>query len=252
MAEEITAVIVDDEPPAREIIAEYLQAHTRIRLVKQFGKPSQAVDYLKKHRVHLLFLDIKMPGMDGFELLEQLDEWPYVIFSTAYDKYAVRAFELNAVDYLLKPYDQQRFDEALNRALRRIEAEATTIDREQVDALKQQVDKQQWYADRIFVRVGKAIRPVKLIDINWIQADGDYSEIHTSDDSYLCSAGLGEMEEKLPPDQFIRVHRSYIINVDAIDKLESDGLSGFDITMTDGAELRASRSYAHKLRNHIV
>ena len=250
MEKPLKTVIVDDEPPARELISEYLAEIDDIEIAGVFGLPAKAVNYLNSNAVDLLFLDIHMPEISGFELIEQLDEIPEIIFSTAYDKYAIRAFELNAVDYLLKPYSKKRFTEAVNRVLQKEETEKQR--RERIENLIQQSRTEERYPARMFVRVGKKIVSVEADDIIWIKAEGDYSELHTSDDTLLCSTGLGKLEEKLDPARFMRVHRSYIIATDDLESLEADGGGGFVGKMTDGSKIKVSRSYARKIKNLMI
>jgi len=247
--EPLKTVIIDDEPPARELILEYLAEEDEVDVQAVFGNPVKAISYLNTHTIDLLFLDIQMPKINGFELIEQLETLPEIIFSTAYDKYAIRAFQINAVDYLLKPYTRQRFNEALNRVFNKEEPEKQRWER--IKTLATQAQKKEHYPKRMFVRIGKKIVAVEMEDIIWIKAEGDYSEIHTHEQSLLCSTGLGRLEEKLDPERFIRVHRSYIIASDKIKSLESDG-GGFSGTMSDGSTIRISRSKADKIRDLLI
>jgi two-component system LytT family response regulator len=246
----IKTVIVDDESPAREIIMEYLADTSDVEIKASFGSPAEAIDFLSKHNIDLLFLDIQMPQMTGFELVEQLETIPEIIFSTAYDQYAIRAFELNAIDYLLKPYTKQRFEEALSRVRNKQESEDQRLDR--IQNLVSQAKEKEHYPSRMFVRVGSKIVPVVVDDIIYVKADGDYSNIHTSEHNLLCSTGLGNLEDKLNPDKFMRVHRSYIIAIDKINNLESDGGGGFTGIMSDGSEIKVSRSRAEKIKKLLI
>lgn len=246
----LKAVIVDDEEPGREIVQEYLQERDEVAISAAFGAPSKAVDFINHHSVDLLFLDIQMPGMDGFELLEKLDSIPQVIFSTAYDAYALRAFEVNAIDYLLKPYTQQRFNEALQRVLDKQESKEQ--EQERIQSIIKQYKKPHAYPDRLFIRVGVKIIPISVKDIIWIKAEGDYSKIHTKNGAHLCSTGLGNLEEKLNPELFQRSHRSYLLAVKELENLESDGGGGFAAKMSDGAEIKVSRSHADEIKRLIV
>lgn len=248
--EPIKAVIVDDEPPAREVILEYLEEVDEVEIIGEFGQPTKAIDFLKLNETGLLFLDIQMPKINGFELIEQLDDLPEIIFSTAYDKYAIHAFEINAVDYLLKPYTKKRFLEALNRVIKKQEPDAQRWDR--LQNLVSQTKSKEHYPERMFVRVGSKIKPVQTPNILWIKADGDYSEIHTNDDSILCGTGLGKLEKKLNPERFMRVHRSFIVATDEIKHLKPDGGGGFTGVMSDGSEIKVSRSRAEKIKKLLI
>lgn len=240
--------IVDDEPPARAIIREYLQEFPELDVVEEFGSGREAVEAINRRKPDLVFLDIQMPGLDGFEVLEELEHWPHIIFSTAYDRYAVRAFEVNAVDYLLKPYDRERFAEAVGRVLEK-SPEGPELD--DVAGLLRDRAADSALGDRLFVRVGRKIVPVDLKEVLWIEAEGDYSILHTEDEEYTCSTGIGDLEEKLESSRFFRVHRSSMVAVDAIDHLTSDGSGGYIARLGDGTRVRVSRSYSDKIRELI-
>lgn len=246
----IKAVIVDDEPPAREVILEYLGEVDEVKVIGEFGQPTKAIEFVNSTDVDLLFLDIQMPKTDGFELIEQLNDLPEVIFSTAYDKYAIHAFEINAVDYLLKPYTKKRFLEALNRVLKKEETDSQRWER--LENLVSQAKSKEHYPKRMFVRVGSKIKPITTENILWIKAEGDYSEIHTANDAILCGTGLGKLEGKLDPTQFMRIHRSYIVATDKIKNLKPDGGGGFIGMMSDGSEIKVSRSRAEKIKQLLI
>lgn len=240
--------IVDDEPPARAIIKEYLEDFPRLTVSGEFENGREAVAAINRDQPDLVFLDIQMPGLDGFEVLEQLEHWPHIIFSTAYDRYAVRAFEVNAVDYLLKPYDRNRFGEAVRRVL---DETPDGPDLEDLAGLLRDRPSESALDNRLFVRVGRKIVPVNLDDVIWIEAEGDYSILHTEDEEYTCSTGIGDLQEKLDGSRFVRVHRSSMVAVEAIDHLTSDGSGGYIARLSDGTRVRVSRSYAEKIRELI-
>lgn len=240
--------IVDDEPPARAIIKEYLEDFPRLTVVDEFESGREAVTAINRDQPDLVFLDIQMPGLDGFEVLEQLEHWPHIIFSTAYDRYAVRAFEVNAVDYLLKPYDRNRFGEAVRRVL---DENPDGPDLEDLAGLLRDRPSESALENRLFVRVGRKIVPVNLDEVLWIEAEGDYSILHTDEETYTCSTGIGDLEEKLDGSRFVRVHRSSMVAVEAIDHLTSDGSGGYIARLSDGTRVRVSRSYADKIRELI-
>jgi two-component system LytT family response regulator len=248
--EVLKTVIVDDEEPGRSVVQQYLKDQEKVSVEAIFGAPSKAIDYLNHYSADLLILDIQMPGMNGFELLEQLETIPQVIFSTAYDAYALQAFEVNAVDYLLKPYTRKRFNAALQRIFEKQESREQELDR--IQSLIKQYKTPHSYPDRLFVRVGVRIIPIKVKDIIWVEADGDYSKIYTEENSHLCSTGLGSLEEKLDPDLFQRCHRSYILAINKLQNLESDGGGGFTAKMSDGSKVKVSRSKAEQIKKLIV
>ena len=242
------AVIVDDEPPAREVVAEYLEDVDWIAVAGSFGNPRKALEFLEENKVDLLFLDIQMPQMSGFGLVDQLDILPHIIFSTAYDEYAIRAFDINAVDYLLKPYTKKRFLEALQQ-VRNI---AGDDQQKRIRALLHQLKEQEDYPRQLFVRSGDRIIPVTVDDILWIEADGDYGRIHLEEETVFCGIGLGKLMERLDPERFVRVHRSHAIALSALKDLEPDGYGGFTATLSNDTEIKVSRHYAEYIKDFII
>ncbi len=246
------ALIVDDEPPARNLIQEYLEDVNRIEMIGECSNGREAIEAINGQAPDLVFLDVQMPGLDGFDVLERIDTLPDIIFSTAYDEYAIEAFDAGAVDYLLKPYSKARFRTAVERALDRHEQQ----DDEYADRLATLLQEAKTDADdppeRLYVRHGDKIIPVNPTDIRRIEAAGDYSKLHTDEKTYLSSMGIGELEERLDPKRFMRVHRSHILAFPAIDHLYSDGSGGYKAVLHDGTKVRVSRSYASEIRNRLV
>ncbi|MBM4169463.1 MAG: response regulator transcription factor [Ignavibacteria bacterium] len=243
------AIIVDDEPLARKIIREYLEDFPQIKVVAECSTGRQAVKAINQEKADLVFLDIRMPGMDGFEVIEHLTTIPRIIFSTAYGDFAVKAFDVHAVDYLLKPYDRQRFAKAVNRAIARQPKQGEELDR--IALFLQQIAGGAARPERIFVRSGKKIAAIQTDDLLLIEAEGDYSRFHTSTTTYLCSLGMNALEEKLDPSRFIRVHRSAIVAKEAMEHLRSDGDGGFTAILRNGKKVRVSRRYAAKVKTLI-
>jgi len=244
-----STIIVDDEPLARKIIKEYLQDYPEVKIAGECRNGRQAVKTINEEKPDLVFLDIRMPGMDGFEVLEHLDLMPRIIFTTAYGDYALKAFEVNAIDYLLKPYDRKRFSTAIQKAIGRGTKPEDDVDR--LLRVVQQVKEPEEYPKRIFVSVGRKILSVQLNDILWIEAEGDYTQLHAQSGTYLCKLSLNLLEGKLDSSKFMRVHRSYIIATSSIEYLKRDGEGGFIATLTDKASVKVSRTYAAKLRTNI-
>lgn len=244
----IRAIIVDDEPPARRLIREFLEDFPTIRIIGECRNGRQAIKLINEERPDLVFLDIRMPGMDGFAVLEHLDVLPRIIFSTAHHDFAIKAFEVNAVDYLLKPYDRARFAKAVQRVLQH-QPPSEEFDR--LLRLFQQAHDSSRYPDRIFVRLGKKIVGVETSEILWIEAEGDYSKLHTSKDVYLCNLSLNTLSERLDPSRFTRVHRSSVIAHGAVAHLTSDGEGGLIATLKNNERIRISRTYAAKLKSLI-
>jgi len=249
----VRALIVDDEPPARSLIQEYLEEIDRIEVIGTCGNGREAIEAINDQSPDLVFLDVQMPGLDGFDVLERIDALPDIIFSTAYDQYALQAFDAGAVDYLLKPYSKDRFRTAVERALDRHDQDDTDEYADRLAALLQEARSQQDDApERLYVRHGEKIIPVDPESIRWIEAAGDYSKLHTTDKTYLSSLGIGELEERLDEKRFARVHRSHIIAFPAVDHLRSDGSGGYKVILEDGTEVRVSRSYAPDIRDRIL
>ncbi|MEP6732879.1 MAG: LytTR family DNA-binding domain-containing protein [bacterium] len=224
-------VVADDEAPARSGIKARLASHADIVVVAECRDGEETVGAIREYRPDLLFLDIQMPGTSGFDALDQLaeDEHPLIIFLTAHDQYALRAFDVHAVDYLLKPIDDRRFAEALAHA--RLMRTARTTQ----------------YAQRFATRRGGEILFVSAADVDWIESCGDYAALHTARRTHLLRETLQELERRLDPSQFVRIHRSTIVRLDRIRTLTAltnrDGLA----RLTDGTELRVSRTYRNRL-----
>lgn len=249
MKKNYSTIIVDDELFAREMIKEYLQDFPEIEIVGECENGNQAVKAINKDKPDLVFLDIRMPGMDGFEVLEHIDLTPRIIFTTAYGDYALKAFEVNAIDYLLKPYDRERFSKAIRKAIYR-----SAISNDKIEAMLrvlQQSKEPEDYPKRIFVRVGTKIISVWLHDILWIEADGDYTQLHTNSGTHLCNLSMNTLEQRLDSDQFLRVHRSYIIAINSIEHLRGDGEGGLVVLLKDKSKVKVGRTYAAKLRKNI-
>ena len=244
------AILIDDEPLARQIVREFLRDFPQVEIIAECENGRQAVAALNRHKPDLVFLDVQMPVLNGFEVLEQLEHVPNIIFSTAYDDYAIRAFEVNAVDYLLKPYDRMRFAAAVQRAFARnaMAPAAVNAEMERLLRLLQYAQKKETLADRLLLRSGERILPLRIADIDWVEAADDYTVLHVGGSRHLSSLGLGELEKRLPAHQFLRVHRSAIINVTRIKHLEKDGEGGMLAMLMNGEKVKISRKYAAALR----
>jgi two-component system, LytTR family, response regulator len=245
----LTTILVDDEPLARQLIREYLQDFPQVKLIGECKNGRQAIKSINEDKPDLVFLDIRMPGIDGFEVLEGLTYVPHVIFSTAYGDQALKAFELNAVDYLLKPYDRKRFSRALQKVMLRTTNADTEIERV-VRVLQQSRDTEE-FPKRIFVRLGRKIISIQVKDIISIESNGDYTKLHTDSGIHLCNLSLNTLEARLDPACFLRVHRSHIIAGSSIESLASDGEGGYVATMRDASKVKVSRTYAGKIRDII-
>ncbi len=236
-------IIVDDEKAGRHLIKEYLQDFPDLVLLAEANNGVDAVREINKFKPDIVFLDIQMPGLTGFEVLTHLEEIPQIVFSTAYDKYALQAFEVHAVDYLLKPYTKERFSVAVERL---------NNGNEPVASLAQSLLMEKpSYPERVLVQRNKKLITVAVEEILWIEAYGDYSKIHLHGDTFLSNYGISTMEEKLDPASFVRVHRSSIINLNAVKELTKYGKS-YDITLQNDAVVRVSRGYMDSIKKLIL
>jgi two-component system, LytTR family, response regulator len=242
----IRAIIVDDEPLARSIIREYLHAFDEIEIVAECGNAHEAYQAVQEKKPDIMFLDIQMPEINGFELIDMLDELPRIIFSTAYDQYAIRAFEINAVDYLLKPYDEDRFQQAVLRAVEQVRMAAAPDHR--LKALLADIPIPGQYLERILIKEASQIIILSCREISWIEAMDDYIQLHTKTNSYLLQHSITYLESRLSPDQFLRAHRSYIVNIDAIRKITISIAHRQTLVLKDDTEIPLSRSGITKLK----
>lgn len=242
-------VVADDEPLARERIRDLLAAHADVELIAECGDGPDAVRALATHRPDLLFLDVQMPGVDGFGVLAAFpaDQLPRVVFITAYDDHAVRAFEVNAVDYLLKPVEPKRFDAALARVRERLGGGPARRD-PALEAVLDEMRRVRGYASRLVVRDGHRVSFVGTEEIDWIDAAGNYARLHVNGGVHLLREPLKTLEARLDPDRFLRVHRSTIVNVERITAVEPYFHGEYVLRLRDGARITSSRTHSARLR----
>jgi two-component system LytT family response regulator len=234
-------VLVDDESAGRKLIQQYLKAYPELVLVGKANNGVDAIKVINEFQPDLLFLDVQMPGMNGFEVLTHLDEIPQIIFSTAYDQYALKAFEVHAVDYLLKPYTKERFHEAVQRVM---QSERQTGAGRLTESL---LEETQAYPERILVQSGRRLINLAMQRIIRIEADGDYSRLITGEQTFLSNYGIGKIEDRLDPKVFLRVHRSSIINIHYVESVDKYA-SSYDVKMQNGDVVRVSRGYMDKIK----
>ena len=242
----IKALIIDDEPLARSLILEYLQIFTQITVVQECNDGFEGVKAIQQHHPDLIFLDIQMPKINGFEMLELVEEPPAVIFTTAFDQFALKAFEAHATDYLLKPFSQERFNKAVNKWLDNQVAypEKNT----KTEALLETVSKAPERQDRIVVKLGHKINIIPVDDIHYLAADDDYVNLHTTHGTYLKNRTMSYFEKHLDSQQFVRVHRSYIVKIDQITRLDPYQKDTYVAKLRTGAEIPVSRTGYTKLK----
>jgi two-component system LytT family response regulator len=244
-----TCVIVDDEKLARDLLKEYLENYPEIEVLDEADQGTDAVEKIDKLKPDIVFLDVQMPGMTGFDVLEDIEHEPYVIFVTAYDQYAIKAFEKNAVDYLLKPLDEERFRNAVNRALKRKTLEHSSIE-DLLSSMKS--ERKGAYDTHIFVQKSEKLFNLPVDEIVYLEASGDYTIITTKADQFVSSSGIGKLEEILNPEVFIRVHRSTIVNVNYLKEIERHFNGGMVVKMQSGKSFPVSRTYAKLIRKKVV
>ena len=231
-------VVVDDEPLARTVIREYLKSHPGVDIVAECGNGFEAVKAVTELSPDLMFLDIQMPKLDGFEVLELLGRSVPVVFTTAYDQYALRAFDVHAVDYLLKPFDEARFSEALSRARLRIQAaEALPVDALVADARPRQAP-----LERVLIRDGSQVHVIPVERIDYVEAQDDYVCFKADGKDYLKDQTMAVVEATLDPMRFVRVHRSYILNIERIARVELYAKDSRIAILRDGRRLPVSRA----------
>lgn len=241
MTPPVRTLIVDDEPAARAAIRTLLAPDAEVTVVGESGDGQAALLAIRGLRPDLLFLDVQMPELDGVTMLRQLepDEVPVTVFTTAYDAYALRAFELHALDYLLKPFDDARFHQALERAKQRVrEGRLGAVRRELLDLLSDAPG----HLTRLSVKADGRVTIVNVRDIEWLEAAGDYVRLHCGRARHLLRETLGNLEQQLDPRRFIRIHRSAIVNVDRIRELQPYFRGEYVVILHDGTSLRLSRT----------
>ena len=246
-------IIIDDEPLARSVVLEYLQKFPQLELVQECNDGLQGLKAIQEYKPDLIFLDIQMPKINGFEMLELLDQPPAVIFTTAFDEYAIKAFEAHAVDYLLKPFNQERFDKAIEKSLSTLgiqnganqknsSAEKTT--QELLETASQSPAQNQ----RIVVKNGSKIKIIPVQDVFYLEAADDYVKIHTKEGYFLKNKTMNHFEQILDPQHFVRSHRSYIINIQQITRIDPYEKDNHVAILRSGVKVPVSRNGYVKLR----
>ena len=236
----LRVVIVDDEPLARAVVREFIAAHPGVDVVAECANGFEAVKAVSELAPDLVFLDVQMPGHNGFEVIEAVgaDRMPTVIFVTAYDEYALRAFEVHAVDYLLKPFSEQRFAEALSRARERLASREGIP----VEALVSDARPRQGPLERVLIRDGSHVHVLPVEKIDYVEAQDDYVSFRSEGKSYLKDHTLGATEGLLDPTRFVRIHRSYLLNIDRIARVELYAKDSRIAILRDGTKLPVSRA----------
>jgi two-component system, LytTR family, response regulator len=250
------AVVADDEPAAREAVVTLLARQPALVVVGEAASGDETLAVVRRLRPDLLFLDVQMPGADGFRVLEELgaDAPPGVVFVTAFDEHALRAFEVHALDYVVKPFGKPRFDAAVARAVARLQAEDALSLRRTLEALVERGRPAAGPAgalepaspasprqERLAVRMGSRVVLVPVAEVDWIESEGDYARIHAANGSHLVSTRMHALEERLDPGGFLRVHRGVIVNLARIGELQRDRDGGGTLVLRSGVRLRVAR-----------
>jgi len=239
-------IIIDDEPLARSIIREYLQFHPELELISECHDGFEGVKAISQYRPDLIFLDIQMPKINGFEMLELIEDPPAVIFTTAFDEYAIKAFESHAVDYLLKPFSRERFDKAVSKWLQKGRA---LSGKEQLGPLLGSVSNSPSEQHRVVVKLSGKIRIIPVDDIHFLEAADDYVKIHTREGSFLKNKTMGHFETILNKTQFVRTHRSYMLNISEITRIDPYEKDNHLAILKSGARVPVSKTGYIKLRS---
>jgi len=245
----IKVIIIDDEKLAREIISNYLKKFDNVELVAECSDGFEGIKQINELKPDLIFLDIQMPKLTGFEMLEILEDPPVIIFTTAFDQYALKAFEVNATDYLLKPFSEVRFAEALNKAIKLI----TNIPpiQQELNGLVKSVEKRNEFLDRVIIKSGQKIQIIPIEAVHYIEAQDDYTMLYTEKGNFLKQKTMKYFEENLDPKNFPRIHRSYIVKLSLIKQIELLEKESYQVLLNDGKKLPVSKSGYQNLKEII-
>jgi len=245
-------LIVEDEKPARDLIRAYLKGVANINLLGEYDNGFDGLKAINELKPDAIFLDVQMPKLTGFEMLEVLEHHPEVIFTTAYDQYAIQAFEQNAVDYLLKPFSKERFQEAVGKLHSRIELKKDTDnDRSGIEKIRIHLAESEEKLHRVVIKKSGKIHVISTNDINYLEAQDDYVMIYTNEGRYLKQQTMKYFEKHLDPQQFVRVHRSYIANISQIERIEPYEKSNFILILKDGNKVPVSRNGMQVLKENL-
>ncbi len=249
MNSKIRTLIIEDEEPARQLLRSFLSSMDQIDLVGECSDGFTGLKAINDNKPDLVFLDIQMPKLTGFELLELLDEMPEVVFTTAYDQYALQAFELNAVDYLMKPFSRERLKQAVEKVVERYQAR--NIGNSPLQKLAGHLHDQPQILERVVVKSGSKIELIPVSEIEQIEAQDDYVMIYTHKSRYLKKETLNFFEKALPTDSFIRIHRSHIVNLKQIKQIEQYGKESYVVVLSSGKQVNISKSRFKDLKQEL-
>jgi two-component system LytT family response regulator len=245
----IRTLIVDDELLARDRLKRFLRDETDIVVIGECGDGAEAIETIEREKPDLVFLDVQMPEKNGFEVIKSLDSKliPAVVFVTAYDQYALQAFDVHALDYLLKPFNRERFRRAVSRSRELLENRQRGALDERLVSLIADLKTEKKYLERFVVKSAGRIFFLKIDEIDWIEAAGNYLKLHVGRDAHLIRETMNSIEAKLDPDKFRRIHRSTVVNIDRIKELHPMFSGDYAVILRNGAELTLSRNYRERL-----
>jgi|SRR5262245_7672089 len=249
----LRVVIVDDEPLARHRIRVLLKSHPEVAIVGEARNGAEAIETIATQRPDLVLLDVQMPDMDGFEVLKSLDanSLPLVIFVTAYDAHALRAFEVHAIDYLMKPFDSKRFAKALDHA--KLQTAVTKArDTSRIIKLLENIKQKTGYLERFVIKTGETVQFVRAVDVDSIEAEGNYVRLKVGSSSYLLRETLNNIESQVDPRLFVRIHRSTIVNMDRVRELQTWARGEYRVVLHNGASHTLSRGYRDHFESVIT
>ena len=245
---QIRTLIVDDEPLARERVMRFLRDESDIAIIGECGDGNEAIKIIRQQKPDLVFLDIQMPEKNGFEVIKSIDakSVPAIIFVTAYDQYALQAFDVHALDYLLKPFNRERLHRAVKRALENIENRNRGNLDDRLTSLIADLKAEKKYLERLVVKSVGRVFFLKTDEIDWIEASGNYLKLHVGRESHLIRETMNGIEAKLNPDKFLRIHRSTVVNIDRIKELHPMFSGDYAVILRNGTELTLSRNYRER------
>jgi two-component system LytT family response regulator len=249
----IRVLIVDDEAPARQRLADLLHKDAQVAAILEAADGISAVEAIQSQRPDLVLLDVQMPELNGLEVIDAVGagQMPLTVFVTAYDQHAIRAFETNALDYLLKPFSDERFEAAIQRTKVRLDERSTSEFGRRIMKMVSSASQTTRPLDRLVVKCSGSTRFIRVAEIDWIEAAGVYVNLHVADQQLLYRTALHELAERLDAQRFVRVHRSAIVNIESILQLEPVSHGEFDVVLKNGARTRVSRNYRAQLENRL-
>jgi two-component system LytT family response regulator len=251
--EPLSVLVADDEAPARQRIIDLLRRDSHVAAIIEAPDGLSAVEIIQDRKPDLIFLDVQMPELNGLEVIAEVgaEHMPLTVFVTAYDEHAIRAFEANALDYLLKPFSDERFEMTMTRVSRRMDERSVREFGRRILRMVSAAPRADLPLDRLVVKSGGSTRFVRVADIDWIEAAGVYANLHIGGKELLYRAALNELAERLDPRRFIRVHRSAIVNIESILRLEPISHGEFEVILKDGSRPRISRTYRGQLEKRL-